>query len=195
MEAALGQERAEWPGKEGESGRERESLAERERETGGSGAIGGRRQARGRGSVPYLLFLLPVLHGRTEVLSPVCLPWAGCLSLTVLPSGRAEPSKRQPLAWAGTRRQEPRFRGSGGRGGGGRGGSGDGCGGIWDCGYGRSPSFQKWGDGEQVRGPGVGTGVGVTLENFLLSSLGGPRARETGQEVLKNPPARICRSV
>lgn len=77
----------------------------------------------------------------------------------------------------------------------GRGGSGDGSGGIWDCGYGRSPSFQKWGDGEQVRGLVVGTGVEVILENVLLSSLDGPRARETGQEVLKNPPARIWRSV
>ena len=91
---------------------DRETLkAARKRDRREFEATGSNRQASGRGSVPYLLFLLPVLHGRTEVLSPVCLPWAGSLSLTVLPSGRAEPSKRQPLAWAGKRRQEPRFRG------------------------------------------------------------------------------------
>lgn len=51
------------------------------------------------------------------------------------------------------------------------------------------------GDRGPVRGLVVGTGGGVNLENILLSSLDGPRARETGQEVLKNPPAGICRSV
>lgn len=75
-----------------------------QKEIGGSEAAGSSKQASGRSSVPYLLFLLPVLHGRTEVLGPVCLPWAGSLCLTVLPSGRVEPSKREPLAWAGKRR-------------------------------------------------------------------------------------------
>ena len=38
----------------------------------------------------------------------------------------------------------------------------------------------------------VGPRVGRNLENVLLSSLDGPRAREGGQETLKNPPVRIC---
>lgn len=60
------------------SGRVRESRRlwrRAEREAGGSEAAGSSGEASSRGSVPYLLFLLPVLHGRTEVLSPVCLPW------------------------------------------------------------------------------------------------------------------------
>lgn len=76
--------------------------------------------------------------------------------------------------------------------GGGRGGSGAGyssCGGIWGYGCPRSScstllSFQKWRNGEEVRGLAVCTGVEGNLENFSLSSLGGPNAKEAGQEVL-----------
>ena len=73
--------------------------------------------------------------------------------------------------------------------GGGRRGSGGSCGGIWASGcHGRGcstlSSFQKWRNGEQVRGITLCTGEG-NLENFFLSSLDGPSARESGQEVLK----------
>lgn len=53
-------------------------------------------------------------------------------------------------------------------------------------------SFQEWRIREQVRGLVVGTGTGGNLEHVLLSSLGGPGAREAGQEGLKNPPVGIC---
>lgn len=42
-----------------------------------------------------------------------------------------------------------------------------------------------------MRGLAIGTGIGENLGNFLLSSLDGPSARETSQEVLKSPPVGI----
>ena len=59
--------------REKEKVREAMEWAERDRRARGCSCSG---QASGRSSVPYLLSLLPVLlHGRTEVLGPVCLPW------------------------------------------------------------------------------------------------------------------------
>lgn len=76
MGTVLCQERPEWPGRRVRVGRQGECRGSRgrERETERSEAAGSSGQASGRGSVSYLLFLLLVLHGRTEVLSPVCLP-------------------------------------------------------------------------------------------------------------------------
>ena len=76
MGTVLCQERAEQPGRKVTVGREGESRGSgcRERETRRSKAAGSSGQASSRGSISYLLLLLPVLHGRTEVLSPVCLP-------------------------------------------------------------------------------------------------------------------------